>query len=334
MGWGPRRGTSARQRADGDAARRRLQLLGEQLAASGAAPSTRQGSLAPPREPRSGAPVAGDTRSATSADGATQSGDRAADAELFADRGRHAARPLPWYARLGGALVDRAPAAAHGLTSAHVTVLALVGLGAVAASLWWLLGARPQPSPVAAPALQMTIPSGSAATPATPEPGASTTPHGSAATPTDPGTPAAEVVVDVAGKVRRPGLVTLPTGARVADALRAAGGARPGVDTTALNLARPLNDGEQILVGMPTLAGTSPQTPAGPAPTAGVPVLVDLNTATMEQLDTLPGVGPVTAQAILDWRAEHGAFTTVDELLEVDGIGDATLADLRDLVTV
>lgn len=138
----------------------------------------------------------------------------------------------------------------------------------------------------------------------------------------------------MAGKVRRPGLVTLPTGARVADALRAAGGARPGVDTTALNLARPLVDGEQIVVGIPTLAGNPPETPAGSSPTAGVPVLVDLNTATMEQLDTLPGVGPVTAQAILDWRAEHGAFTTVDELLEVDGIGDATLADLRDLVTV
>ena len=120
---------------------------------------------------------------------------------------------------------------------------------------------------------------------------------------------------------------------------------RPSVELTALNLARPLVDGEQILVGaqaVPAPPGSVPAPVPSAVPTPGttaVPpgtpgTLVNLNTATLEQLDTLPGVGPVTGQAILDWRSVNGAFSTVDELIEVDGIGDATLADLRDLVTV
>jgi competence protein ComEA len=140
------------------------------------------------------------------------------------------------------------------------------------------------------------------------------------------------VIVDVAGRVRRPGIVTLPLGSRVVDAIRAAGGARESVDLTSLNLARELVDGEQLLVGLAPPPAVP--TPGGVPGTAGPVGLVNLNTATMAELDTLPGVGPVTAQAILDWRAANGSFTSVDELLEVDGIGDATLADLRDLVTV
>lgn len=148
--------------------------------------------------------------------------------------------------------------------------------------------------------------------------------------------PVGQVVVDVSGKVRRPGIHRLPSGARVADALRAAGGARPGVDLDALNRARVLVDGEQIIVGAPpgqapaggtggggTGGGTGPATPAGP---------VSLNTATVDQLDTLPGVGPVLAQHILDYRAQHGGFRSVDELREVNGIGDRRFADLRPLV--
>jgi competence protein ComEA len=161
---------------------------------------------------------------------------------------------------------------------------------------------------------------------------------GATADPADPAPAGDLVVVDVTGKVRTPGLVSLPAGSRVADALEAAGGTRPAVDVTALNLARPLVDGEQILVGVapaqwasPT-ASPAPGAPAAPAAPASAPV--NLNTATLEQLDTLPGIGPVTGQAILDWRAANGDFTSVDELLEVDGIGDVTLADLRDQVTV
>lgn len=151
------------------------------------------------------------------------------------------------------------------------------------------------------------------------------------------GSPAAgtdrEVTVDVAGKVRRPGVATLPAGSRVVDALRKAGGARGGVDLTGLNLARVLVDGEQILVGRPAAPGglAASASTAAPDPSGS---LVNLNTATAEQLDTLPGVGPVTAQKILDWRSAHGAFSAVDELLEVDGIGEKTLADLAPHVTL
>jgi competence protein ComEA len=132
------------------------------------------------------------------------------------------------------------------------------------------------------------------------------------------------VVVDVAGKVRRPGVATLPAGSRVVDAIRKAGGARPGVDLTGLNLARVLVDGEQILVGVAPVAGVAASASAQPGAADGGS-LVNLNTATLDQLDGLPGVGPVTAQKILDWRSAHGAFTAIDELLEVDGIGEAIL---------
>ena len=146
------------------------------------------------------------------------------------------------------------------------------------------------------------------------------------------------VLVDVVGRVRRQGLVTLPAGSRVADAVRAAGGAARGADLAAVNLARRLIDGEQVLVPQPGQAAA----PAGSAPaagTGGTQVLpsngvVDLNSATEADLDALPGVGPVLASRILAWRTEHGRFSSVDELAEVSGIGDATLARLRPLVRV
>jgi competence protein ComEA len=146
------------------------------------------------------------------------------------------------------------------------------------------------------------------------------------------------VVVDVAGRVRRPGVVDLPVGARVVDALRAAGGAVPGTDLTSLNLARPLVDGEQVAVGVEPADAAQQPAPhpgavqASPAPSPAE--VVDLNAATLEQLDSLPGVGPVLAQRILDWRQEHGRFSSVEELGEVSGIGDARLADLRPRVRV
>jgi competence protein ComEA len=157
-----------------------------------------------------------------------------------------------------------------------------------------------------------------------------------AVTPSADGTGApAEVVVHVVGAVRRPGLVTLPAGSRVADAVAAAGGAAVGARKASVNLARVLVDGEQIAVqsraGPPVAA--APGAVAGPA---GAPAAapVDLNTATLEALDGLPGIGPVLAQRILDWRTAHGRFSSVDELSEVSGIGTATLADLRPAVTV
>lgn len=138
------------------------------------------------------------------------------------------------------------------------------------------------------------------------------------------------IVVSVVGRVVRPGLVTLPEGARVADALREAGGPVPDADVGALNLARRLADGEQIYVGVPTPPGAEP----GPAAsgTPGGTDKVDLNAATLATLDTLPGVGPVTAQRIVDWRTEHGRFDRVEQLREIDGIGPSRFAKLKDLV--
>ncbi|WP_338898341.1 ComEA family DNA-binding protein [Streptomyces sp. TG1A-60] len=150
------------------------------------------------------------------------------------------------------------------------------------------------------------------------------------------------IVVDVSGKVRRPGIQHLPAGSRVADALRAAGGVRPGANTDGLNRARLLVDGEQVLVGSPAPVpgpGAVPGASGGGAAgtggggTGAVPAApVSLNTATADQLDTLPGVGPVLAQHIIDYRTQHGGFRSVDELREVNGIGDRRFADLRNLV--
>jgi competence protein ComEA len=144
------------------------------------------------------------------------------------------------------------------------------------------------------------------------------------------------VLVHVAGAVHRPGVYNLRAGARVVDALRRAGGARRGADLSAINLAQKLEDGRQVLVmkrapggaaavagsGVPGLPGTAPAPP------------VDLNTATLEQLDTLDGVGPATAQKILEYRQQHGGFGSVEELGQVSGIGPKRLAALRDHVRV
>jgi len=145
-----------------------------------------------------------------------------------------------------------------------------------------------------------------------------------------------EIVVDVSGKVRSPGIARLAFGSRVVDAIETAGGVRRGVDLGSLNLARVLVDGEQVLVGVPPVPGIAASAAAAPGPVApDQPVpLVSLNTADEAALDTLPGVGPVTAQAILQWRAEHGSFTAVEELLDVSGIGEATLAEMAPFVTL
>jgi competence protein ComEA len=137
------------------------------------------------------------------------------------------------------------------------------------------------------------------------------------------------LVVDVAGAVRRPGLYHLPEGSRIADAIARAGGMSRRAAGAAVNLAAPLADGEQVLVpsgagGAVAAAGAS----GAPSPTAPV----DLNTATVEQLDALPGVGPVTAQKIVDYRTQNGPFTSVDDLDAIPGIGPARIENLRGLV--
>jgi len=154
-----------------------------------------------------------------------------------------------------------------------------------------------------------------------------------AAPPTETAAAATRVVVDVVGAVRRPGLYRLEQGTRIADAVARAGGATPKADLALINLAAPLADGEQVVVpkrgsAVPG-AGAAGAGAAGAAPAGGP---VHLSTATLEQLDSLPGIGPVTAQKILDYRQKHGAFTSVDELDAVPGIGPARLDQLQDLV--
>jgi competence protein ComEA len=146
--------------------------------------------------------------------------------------------------------------------------------------------------------------------------------------------PGGELVVSIVGTVARPGLVRVPGGARVADVVEAAGGVLPGTDAAGLNLARRVADGEQVVVGAPAPPGEAPGSGAAepPAPGGTTGGTVDLNSATVAQLDGLPGVGPVTAQRIVDWRTRNGRFSRVDQLREIDGIGERKYAQLRELV--
>lgn len=219
--------------------------------------------------------------------------------------GRHASRHLV------GDLASRI----H-LTGAHVAVIAIVVAVAIGVAAFLAVRADPQVVPELAPVSEPLVSTSVSPT---------TSVDASASS-------EAEVTVDVAGKVRRPGIAVLPPGSRVVDAVEAAGGARRGVDLVSLNLARPLVDGEQILVGVPVPAGVVGSLGATPGPPTGS--LVNLNSADLAALETLPGVGPVTAGAIVSWRTEHGGFTAVEELLEVDGIGDATLAEIAPHVTL
>ncbi|QOC95205.1 ComEA family DNA-binding protein [Micromonospora craniellae] len=207
-----------------------------------------------------------------------------------------------------------------------VRVLAVVAVLVVVVAAVWAWRSRPQVEPV----VTVTGPSGTTGTTGTEDPSG---PAGVDPMTESSAVPAGEVVVAVAGKVRRPGLVRLPAGARVADAVEAAGGALPGVDVAMLNPARKVTDGELIVVGVPA------PTPAAPAPGAAAPGAVpggrvNLNTATLAQLDALPGVGPVLAQRIIEHRDQRGGFRAVSDLRQVNGIGDARYEELKDLVTV
>ena len=141
--------------------------------------------------------------------------------------------------------------------------------------------------------------------------------------------PARKVVVHVVGQVYRPGLYSLPEGSRVDDAIKRAGGPKPRAALALVNLAAPVADGQQVVVPSNREAA---QALAGGQVSGGAGGRVHLNSATLDQLDELPGIGPVTAQKILDYRSEHGAFGSVEELDAVPGIGPATLDELRDLV--
>jgi competence protein ComEA len=213
-------------------------------------------------------------------------------------------------------------------------------IAVIAVTGWWLAAGRPHEVPidgssprpaageVSAPSATGGLSSATSSQVSVPGSGPASSPTAGAA---------ASIVVDVAGKVRHPGLYTLPPGARVDDAVRAAGGARRSRDLGTLNLAQLVSDGEQIVVSR---SGSSPAGPVAPAPGTG-PVgssspaaPVDLNTATLEDLETLPGIGPVLGQHILDWRAANGQFSSIGQLRDVSGIGDVRFAQLSPLVTL
>ncbi|MGW1372803.1 helix-hairpin-helix domain-containing protein [Streptomyces sp. NPDC002446] len=216
---------------------------------------------------------------------------------------------------------------------AALVLVLVIAVGFAVRHFW---AGRPEPvrAPVAERSAGMPGPGADARSPSLLPPSSSS----SSAASGPPGGGGRQLVVDVTGKVRRPGIQRMPPGSRVIDALRAAGGVPHGVSTRGLNRARLLTDGEQIVVGAggPGAGGGSGSVGAGGA--GGVAAgggpggPVSLSTATEQQLDTLPGVGPVLARHIIEFRAQHGGFTSVDQLRQVTGIGDRRFADLRPLV--
>lgn len=212
--------------------------------------------------------------------------------------------------------------------SPRLLLAGLVALAVVAVGGWLLLARRPPPP------LEDTLPTAPTA--------------GAPASTVAPPTTAGRIVAHAAGAVVAPGVYELDVGARVADLVAAAGGLAPDADADRLNLAGPVADGSRVYVPRvgedvpPEVAAEAP--PAAPGEAGGSGgggpaggrgrALVDLNEAGIDELDTLPGIGPATAQAIVDHREQHGPFASVDELIDVRGIGEAKLAQLRDLVTV
>lgn len=248
-------------------------------------------------------------------------------------------RPLP-----PGSLADWVESYRHRLTdSPKRVVFVVLGAVLVAGVGWWLL--RP---PV--PPIESTLPLASAASAASAgsAPAGGTDSVGSAAVGAGTSTTLAEMVVQASGAVDHPGVYRLAAGARVDDLVRAAGGLATDADVDRVNLAALVADGERVWVPHrgeaeppPVVAGaggggaaSGPASSGGGASPSAAPTIVDLNTATAEQLETLPGVGPATAMAILSYRDEHGPFASVDDLLEVRGIGDAKLEQIRALATV
>lgn len=212
-------------------------------------------------------------------------------------------------------------------------LVALIGAAAVVLGAVWVLRGR-------AEATSASLPAHADARP-TDAPGQPVAPGVPAADPTAvaAGPSPSLVTVDVRGAVESPGVRQLPAGSRVIDAINAAGGVRRGHGYGAVNLAKVLVDGEQLVVGKGAANGPAPGSPGSANPSSapsGTPAggLINLNTATAADLEALDGIGPVLAGNIVDWRTTNGPFQSVEDLLDVSGIGEQTLAGLRDQVTV
>ena len=169
--------------------------------------------------------------------------------------------------------------------------------------------------------------------------------HGNAAAPVKPTIsplptysvpplPPALVVVDVAGKVKHPGIYKLPQGSRAADAIKAAGGPLKGVSLTDINLAEILIDGQQIIVGAPAVSTASKSKKSGASKGKITSGTININTATVAQLEQLPGIGAVMAARIFAYRTAHGAFATIDDLTKVSGMGKSKFANLKNFVRI
>jgi len=266
-----------------------------------------------------------------------------------------------WRARLRACVPARLHVSAFDPGRRGVAVLVVVALLGASGGAWYFLRAAPhvdaasadpttddcQAAAVQEPSNCLTVAGSSTRSPT--EGVASADDLGPVgASPLPSGLPspstATELVVDVVGKVAKPGVFTLPPGSRIVDAIAAAGGALPHTDLTALDLARRLSDGQEIFVGVPPPSGSAAisaggvvgdDTGVGADASAGsADPIVNINTATQAELETLPGVGAVTAQRILAWRTQHGRFTSVTELQQVSGIGPAKYAALAGLVKV
>ncbi|MDQ1748795.1 MAG: competence protein ComEA [Frankiaceae bacterium] len=228
-----------------------------------------------------------------------RAGERAGDAGAVTEEGWVPPRLGP-AARPPGGLLLSVPPWLHPASARHLGWVAAAALVLLAGSGWLLLH-RPAAHPPALP-----VPVALAPSPA----------------------PELQIVVDVGGRVRRPGLVSLAPGARVADALRAAGGALRPADVATLDLAARVSDGQLLLIGVP-----QPSAGGGGGPGGG-PAPVSLSSATAEQLDALPGVGPVLARRIIEWRDAHGGFTSLSQLDQVPGVGPRTYERLKELVVL
>lgn len=237
----------------------------------------------------------------------------------------------------------------RGLAQDHVAVIAVVCAVALVFAITQVLRARATTVEAPAPSVQAGSPGGPGESPA-----ASGAASGAASAAPSPESPAAQLRVHVIGAVHSPGVVTVPADARVSDALEAAGGLSPDADPGELNLAQSVCDGCQIVIGTVgaprgelNQPGTAPGAPAGPGAagtggsagaggtgSTGAGELIDLNTATSSQLEELPGIGPVLAERIVEWRGQHGRFARVEELQEVSGIGEKLYSRIKDHVRV